>query len=401
MNSGNHNNWICCQLGAREHYAIPRALHQAGALRRLHTELWVPPSSLWATVAGRRARDRFHSDLAAAPVSAFNASAFSFELILRRRASGWNAILQRNDWFQSHVLGTIGPQLKPGSVLFSYSYTARRLFQAARHAGCRTILGQIDAGREDERIVAAAYQANPSLAGPWEPAPSLYWQHWAEECSLADTIVVNSQWSADALRAEGIPAAKIKVVPLVYQPPSAAAGFVRHYPASFTPARPLRVLFLGQVSLRKGLGHILEALPSLSGLPVRIQFVGAIQPELSDSIRRHPQLEWIGPVPRGIVANYYRQADLFLFPTISDGFGLTQLEAQAWRLPVAASAKCGHVVVPGHTGWILDPLTSAAISKVLTSCIADPTQLARFSAAITPPAAGLSSLASSLLACAF
>jgi len=330
-------------------------------------------------------------------VSAFNASSLAFELYLRHRSSGWPAILRRNDWFQSRVLDAMGAQLKAGNVLFSYSYTARRLFQAARRVGCRTVLGQIDPGPAEERLVAAVNRANPSLAGHWTPAPSLYWQHWAEECALADTIIVNSKWSAEALHAEGIPASKIRIVPLDFQAPPKATGFVRRYPPSFTPERPLRVLFLGQVNLRKGLGPILDALPSLSGLPIRIQFVGPVQIDLPDAIRRHPQLEWVGAVPRGLVADYYRQADLFLFPTLSDGFGLTQLEAQAWRLPIVASANCGQVVLPGKTGWILQPVTAASVAQCLTSCVADAGQLARFSDAIVPPDAGFSS---SLLACA-
>ena len=45
--------WICCQLGAREHYAIPRALFRLGMLDYLLTDAWVPPSSLLAKICGR------------------------------------------------------------------------------------------------------------------------------------------------------------------------------------------------------------------------------------------------------------------------------------------------------------------------------------------------------------
>ena len=38
--------WLCCQLGAREHYAIPRALFRIGMLGCLVTDAWVPPSSV-------------------------------------------------------------------------------------------------------------------------------------------------------------------------------------------------------------------------------------------------------------------------------------------------------------------------------------------------------------------
>ena len=34
--------WLCCQLGAREHYAIPRALFRSGMLGYLVTDAWVP-----------------------------------------------------------------------------------------------------------------------------------------------------------------------------------------------------------------------------------------------------------------------------------------------------------------------------------------------------------------------
>ena len=57
--------WICCQLGAREHYAIPRALFRLGMLDLLVTDAWVPPSSLLAKICGRSqsSRDRFHDEL--------------------------------------------------------------------------------------------------------------------------------------------------------------------------------------------------------------------------------------------------------------------------------------------------------------------------------------------------
>ena len=42
--------WICCQLGAREHYAIPRALSRLGTLDWLITDAWVPPSSILAKI---------------------------------------------------------------------------------------------------------------------------------------------------------------------------------------------------------------------------------------------------------------------------------------------------------------------------------------------------------------
>ena len=103
-----HSPWICCQLGAREHYAIPRALHQAGQLKLLITDAWVPPQSVFKALPNQLLRglqERFHSDLANAPVTAFTTSLVSFELKQRLRKLGeWNHMIARNAWFQHHAV---------------------------------------------------------------------------------------------------------------------------------------------------------------------------------------------------------------------------------------------------------------------------------------------------------
>ena len=53
--------WLCSQLGAREHYAIPRALFRQGLLDHLLTDAWVPPGSPLAFAFGLG--ERFHPDL--------------------------------------------------------------------------------------------------------------------------------------------------------------------------------------------------------------------------------------------------------------------------------------------------------------------------------------------------
>lgn len=58
---------------------------------------------------------------------------------------------------------------------------------------------------------------------------------------------------------------------------------------------------------------------------------------------------------------------MFLFPTLSDGFGLTQLEALGHGLPVIASEFCGRVVESGRNGVVLPELTAEAVA----ACVAD------------------------------
>jgi len=58
---------------------------------------------------------------------------------------------------------------------------------------------------------------------------------------------------------------------------------------------------------------------------------------------------------------------------------LTQLEAQAWQLPIVASQFCGEVVTDGVNGRVLPQVTGMAIVQILQNLLDDPDQLKRLS----------------------
>ena len=357
------SGWICCQLGAREHYVVPRALQQRGLLRELITDLWI------------RATGRFHPALSSARVTASNTAALAFALRSRVAGTkGWNLIHNRNDWFQRSAVNQLTRlRNSEGLSVFAYSYAAEEIFKFARERGWRTVLGQIDPGPAEERIVAKLHNGHRN---GWQPAPTEYWKRWRRECELADQIVVNSTWSRDALINESVPGEKIRVIPLAFEPDKSLL-FTRSYPTAFTSERPLRVLFLGQINLRKGAPQLFEAIKLLANEPIEFRFVGPLQvgipPELKDRIKL------FGVAPRNDVARHYRDADVFILPTLSDGFGLTQLEAQSWRLPVIASRYCGDVVTHNFNGLILDDVSGLTIASVLRQLISTPESLQKMS----------------------
>ena len=373
------SKWLCCQIGAREHYAVPRALERSGRLLHLFTDIW----------STNGYANRFHSELSKAPVTAGNIGALRFELNARvRRQSGWRLITARNDWFQTFVLS----QLKKSQLnkihlngdghavtVFAYSYAAKRIFEFARKHGWRTILGQIDPGPAEQELVASISSRAKYTVAKGEPPPSAYWQQWRSECFLADRIVVNSAWSREALTSRGVEAEKIAVVPLAFESADDTATFERQYPAKFDSERRLRVLFLGQINLRKGVDALFEAIELLKVEPVEFWFVGPTQVEISPLLRKNERVKWFGSVARSEVSKYYREADLFIFPTLSDGFGLTQLEAQSWKLPVVASRYCGAVVRDDVNGSTLAEVSGDAIANVLRRLLRCPQKLALMS----------------------
>lgn len=350
-----NNAWVCCQIGAREHYAIPRALQRRGLLQEFITDLWM------------RRSGRFHPGLSAARITAPNTSALTFELRSRlARETGWSLISKRNDWFQHFVVAQLQRSDNPVDTVFAYSYAAKDIFKYARTRGWRTVLGQIDPGPAEERIVAAL-----NMNHGWQPAPAEYWTNWRSECELADHIVVNSNWSRDALLTEGIAEEKIRVVPLAFEPTS--ESFARSYPPSFTPERPLRVLFLGQINLRKGVTQLFDAVKALRDEMIEFWFVGPLQVDVPTEIK--DRIKYFGAASRSDVDRYYRDADVFILPTLSDGFGLTQLEAQSWKLPVIASRNCGDVVTHNLNGLLLEEVSSAAIAAAIQELLRAPERL--------------------------
>ena len=292
-------------------------------------------------------------------------------------------MIARNRWFQAQVIKTLetikfsNNQEPP--ILFTYSYAALEIIKYAKKRGWRTILGQIDPGIKEEEIVKSEQQKYPRLAPNWQPVPPNYWESWRQECNLADQIMVNSLWSKQLLEQANIKAEKIEIVPLVYEPPPDAANFTRTYPEKFTHERPLRVLFLGLINLRKGIAACLEAIEELTGEPIEFWFVGAIQIEIPEHLRNHPQIHWVGSEPRSETSCYYQQADVFLFPTLSDGFGLTQLEAQIWDLPLISSCFCGNAVKDNINGFTLNLVSKHQIQKQIIFCLENPQMLHQLS----------------------
>jgi glycosyltransferase involved in cell wall biosynthesis len=384
-------SWICCQLGAREHYAVPGYFHLRGRLAALLTDAWIRPGTLAEKLAVgvfRPLRDRFDRQLADAPVYHFTSSLSRFEAGARLQGgiSHWERIQSRNAWFQKEAvsqlnkLGLLEARNDAGPpTVFAYSYAARRIFEAARGAGCRTVLGQIDPGPYEEELVAGLYGKCRALEPDWHPAPSSYWHEWQEELALADHVVVNSRWSREALTASGISADKICVVPLAFEPPAQVQMAKRVYPAAFTEDRPLNVLFLGSLILRKGIVEMLEAADLLANAPVVLWFIGTPGIQRLPLAAANPRIRWLGSVPRATVHVRYQASDVFILPTHSDGFGLTQLEAQAWGLPIIASQHCGEVVEHGANGLLLPEVTASAIADAISWMLANPSLLPEMS----------------------
>lgn len=385
LTSGSTREWWCCHLGAREHYAVPRGLHRAGKLSALIADAWVRPGSIAGVLPGeaaRRIRERYHPELATVPVTDFTLSLVGSELKWRARGlADWHLAIERNRWFQRRAAAALDRADARAGLVFAHSYAALEIFRTAKQRGSITILGQIDPGPAHFTLARQLAQRRPGYGNaPVEPPPD-YFDDWREECSLADRIVVNSEWSRQLLERAGVASAKLSVVPLPYEP-EATRPRTRDYPQEFSATRPLRVLFVGTASVSKGVPELLEAMRLVADLPIQLELVGGVGMRLPDATRRDAALKWTGPVPRSAVMERYRASDLLIFPSHSDGFGMAQVEARAWGLPIIASRHCGAVVTDGQTGWLLPEVSASAIAQVLREAVTEPELIRQYASGI-------------------
>lgn len=115
----------------------------------------------------------------------------------------------------------------------------------------------------------------------------------------------------------------------------------RRHEALGDVARPI-ALFVGRVSYEKNIQAFLEL--DFPGSKV----VCGVGPMAERLRQRHPQAHWIGLLPRDELARLYAAADLFVFPSQADTFGLVMVEAMACGTPVAAFPVDGPLEVLGR-----------------------------------------------------
>lgn len=152
------------------------------------------------------------------------------------------------------------------------------------------------------------------------------------------------------------------------------------------------LLFVGRIQPLKGLDTAIETfrLVSEQEPAARLMVVGGPsgpqgEAELSrarDLVAAHSlAVEFRPPQAHGTLVGYYQAADLLIFPSRSESFGLVAAEAQACGLPVLAAAVGGirYTVRDGHSGVLVEGWNPHDYAKVAVEMLADDEWRARLS----------------------
>jgi glycosyltransferase involved in cell wall biosynthesis len=201
--------------------------------------------------------------------------------------------------------------------------------------------------------------------------------------AAADLIITPSECSRqDALKFYGLPESKIKVIyeaaAPIFQPVRDPAELARVRQKYQLPQQFL--LHVATIEPRKNLSRLLEAFQSL--LPdwpalylVLIGKKGWLYEEFFGTLRRLGLSERVifpGYIDEADLPACYQLAEVFVFPSLYEGFGLPPLEAMACGAPVVSSHSSSLPEIVGGAGLLFDPTDTAALTETLQRVLSQP-----------------------------
>lgn len=377
------------QIGAREHYGVARMLQSFGLLSELYTDYWVSEGGAVGKILGAlplnradRMLGRFHPDIPVSKVKSFPlSSAFTSSSAMKflkgvDRTERYRSYITTAKAFSSRVGRQLRRQKDPG-VFIGYSSASLEAFQAVSALGTKKILCVAAPVHVEEKIIKEECEKFPSLVSAFEPIPMEFLERLENEWALADLLVVNSSWSLESIVKYGAPKDKIRVVPLAYEPQQQALD--RKTTSLEAKRSKLRVLWLGTLSLRKGIQYLLEAAREFDARDIKITIAGPSDISMQN-LDLPTNCTYIGQVPRTRVHSLWSNHDVFILPTLSDGFAITLVEAQAYGLPIICTKNCGEVVSDGDNGIIVPSRSASEIAQSFRTLISDRALLKKLSA---------------------
>lgn len=199
----------------------------------------------------------------------------------------------------------------------------------------------------------------------WGVPPPKFSQDRLDRCVAeykeSDAITVPSQFARRSFLQHGIASERVYVCP---------------YGVDLSEFRPdvkrdnvFRVIYVGQITVRKGIGHLLQAVESLvKKHKVELWLVGEIDPHIRHLLDQYRSVfEYKGVCPRRELWRLYSQSSVLVLASVEEGLALVQAQAMACGVPVIATANTGaeDLFTDGVEGFIVPIRSSEAIREKL------------------------------------
>ncbi len=201
------------------------------------------------------------------------------------------------------------------------------------------------------------------VGADFSPEPAWFRDRQLAEYEVADSIITPSDYTARSFP----PSLRDKCVIAPLLGRASAKGEIR-----LARNTPFTVGVLGGQPLRKGYLYLLEAWKRLALKDARLVIRSSSDfskfPLLAELLKQQPSVEVVEYIPD--IADFYQRCDLFVLPSVDDGFGMALFEAMANGVPSISTRNCGasELIEGGREGLVIDARSvdqlAAAILKL-------------------------------------
>jgi glycosyltransferase involved in cell wall biosynthesis len=188
------------------------------------------------------------------------------------------------------------------------------------------------------------------------------------EYDSADAITVPSGFVRDSFIARGVPVEKLILAPY--------GGDLSRFRPLGAKDREFRILFVGQLAIRKGLTYLFQAVHRAAIPGARLVLAGLEQPETAALLARETGLpvERLGVLQGEELVREMSRASVLVLPSVEEGLAMVMAEAMACGTPVIASTNTGaaDLFSDGVEGFIVPIRDPDALADRLTHLAANP-----------------------------
>ncbi|MEP6821114.1 MAG: glycosyltransferase family 4 protein [Chthoniobacterales bacterium] len=352
--------------------AVLNALQEANQLARFLTTVGyskrAPFLSFLPKSAGRRAYDLPAQKIRAYPAREMVRLLAGALRIPVRHEHGWASIDQvwaALDGKAARYLSANKQQEQIGAV-YAYEDCALRSFTAARALGVRRIydlpIAYYETAQRILREEAERYPDwEPTLGGTRDSKEKL--ARKKRELELAELVICPSNFVLDSL-----PERARQEKQCVMAPFGSPVSATKSAPSK--SSAPLRVLFAGALTQRKGLADLFAAMRLIDSANVELVVMGSLLRPLSWYREQFPNFRYEPPRPHGEVLRLMGTCDVFVLPSLVEGRALVQQEAMASGLPLIATRNAGgdDLIEDGETGFLVPIRSPEALAEKINWC---------------------------------
>ncbi len=182
-----------------------------------------------------------------------------------------------------------------------------------------------------------------------------------EEYELAEEIFVLSEFAKKSFLEHGVNERKLKIVRLGVD----ASVFKPN--RSIRTKLPLKVVYFGSISIQKGVHYLLSALENFSTKTIELHLVGAIEHKFKKILKNYNNFIYHKPMNHFELNEFLHNMDVFVFPSLHDGFGQTLIQAMSVGLfpIVTETVGAGELISDGVDGIKIPPSNSNRIREII------------------------------------